>query len=327
YYESDKKDYYVLISAEDTYGNRKLQYLKYLLLGAFIVSTTLVLLLSFSVSKKSLEPLDNFRKQIQEITDNNLQIRLSKAKREDEINALANSFNQMMDRLDNAYSRQREFTGNASHELRTPVARITAQLENLLQQKELDSDIRTNLSSIAEDAFQLSEIISSLIALANINNRQDSIAFEPIRLDEIVFSVASELSRVYPDFKLKFEIENTTDKETDMEVQADETLLEIAVLNLLKNAFIYSDNRMVDCLIKQRPNDLEIIITNTGPAPDVEDTSTLFNTFYRGSNTQNKSGSGIGLSIVKRVLQYHQASIVYNVLDTNTNQVVVVFPV
>jgi len=325
FYTFENKDYYVLISTEDTYGNRKLAYLKYLLIYSFVISTVLIFSLSFKVSARSLKPLDDFRRQIQEITDSDLTIRLSKAKREDEINALANSFNQMMDRIDSAYNRQREFTGNASHELRTPVARITAQLENLLQTNKLDAELKRNLSCIAEDAFQLSEIISSLVALADISNRQDSITFSNIRLDEMIFTVAADLTKVYPNLRMKFEIENTTDTDTDIEIKADETLLRIVMLNLIKNAFIYSNNHIVHCLIKQMQHKLQVIITNTGEVPDIADTALLFNAFYRGSNTKSKPGSGIGLSIVRRVLQYHHAQIVYHVLDGNTNQVIVTF--
>lgn len=325
YYAFQHKDYYILISAEDTYGYRKLDYLRYLLLGAFITGTTLVWAMSFSLSKKSLKPLDDFRKQIQEITDNNLTIRLSKAKREDEINALAGSFNQMMDRIDRAYNRQREFTGHASHELRTPVARIAAQLENLLHTDELGTTIKNQLTSMAEDAFQLSEIISSLVALADINNQQNNISLTKVRLDEILFDAAAELSGTYPDFRLKFEIENITERDTDIEIRADETLLKIVVINLLKNAYLYSDNQAVESLIKQGDKFLQIIITNTGNVPNVDDTGILFDAFYRGSNVSNKPGSGVGLSIVKRIVQYHQAKISYHIIDQNTNQVVVTF--
>ncbi len=326
YYPSDGKDYYVLISATDTYGNRKLVFLKYLLLGAFASGILLVGLLSFSVSKKSLEPLDVFRQQIQEIAENELTIRLPKARREDEINALANSFNQMMDRIDQAYARQRDFTSNASHELRTPVARIAAQTENMLHSSKLDEVTRAYMISVAEDAFKLSEIISSLIAFAEVNNRRNSLMFSLVRLDEVVFGAASELSATYPDLKLKFDIENNTGKETDIEVKADEVLLKIVMVNLIKNAFLYSDNGVVDCCIRQKTNSIQVIITNTGPVPNVIDTDLLFSAFYRGNNTQNRSGSGIGLSIVKRVIEYHQANIAFHIVDANTNQVIVTFP-
>lgn len=326
YYPSNSKDYYVLISARDTYGNRKLVYLKYLLLGAFASGILLVGLLSFSVSKKSLEPLDVFRQQIQEIAENELTIRLPKARREDEINALANSFNQMMDRIDQAYARQRDFTSNASHELRTPVARIAAQTENMLQSSRLDDVTRAYMVSVAEDAFKLSEIISSLIAFAEVNNRRNSLMFSLVRLDEVLFGAAAELSTSYPDLKLKFDIENNTAKETDIELKADEVLLKIVMVNLIKNAFLYSDNGVVDCCIRQKLNSIQVIVTNTGPVPNVIDTEMLFSAFYRGNNTQNRSGSGIGLSIVKRVIEYHQANIAFHIVDANTNQVIVTFP-
>jgi len=325
YYTYAGKHYYVVVSAEDTYDNNKLNYLKYLLLGAFITGTAVVWLLSFRLSKKALQPLDNFRKRIQEITDSNLKIRLSEAKREDEINALAHSFNQMMDRIDNAYNRQKEFTGNASHELRTPVARLAAQVENLIQRPDLDNAIRTNLTSIFEDTFQLSEIISSLVALADINSSEHQFSFNNIRLDELIFSVVADLSKVFPDFKLKFEIENNTGTAKEPEIAGDETLLKIALLNLFKNGYIYSDNHAPECLIRQDDRGVELLITNTGEVPKIEDTKTLFTAFYRGSNIGTVAGSGIGLSIVKRVLEYHKARIIYNIVDQNTNQVHISF--
>jgi len=324
YYTFDNKAYFVLIAAKDTY-DEKLDYLRYLLVGAFIIGTVIVWILSFSLSKRALKPLDNFRKSIQEITDSNLKIRLSEVKKEDEINALANSFNQMMDRIDNAYNRQKEFTANASHELRTPVARITAQLENLLNRDGLDQVTRSNIASISEDTFQLSEIISSLVMLADINSREHNFSFTKLRLDEIVFNAVTELSKLYPDFKLKFEIENNAKNDTNLEISGDETLLKIVFVNLLKNAFIYSDNGIPECVIKQKYQHLELYITNTGIVPDVEDTATLFTTFYRGSNTKHISGSGIGLSIVQRVLKYHNADIAYQIIDKNTNLVIIRF--
>lgn len=319
------KGYYVLISAEDNYDKNKLNYLKYLLLGAFIAGTAIVWILSFSLSKRALKPLDNFRKKIQEITDSNLKIRLSKEEKEDEINALAGSFNQMMDRIDNAYNRQREFTSNASHELRTPIARIAAQLENLTHKDGWDAATKMNLVSIFQDTFQLSEIVSSLVALADINSRENHFSFVKLRLDELVFCAAAEVSKVYPDFKLKFDIENISQKETDLEIQGDETLLKIALLNLFKNAYNYSDNHLLECVIRQNDQCIVLLLINTGETPEVEDPATLFTTFYRGSNAGNIPGSGIGLGIVKRIVDYHNALLKYTIVDKNTNQVCMTF--
>jgi signal transduction histidine kinase len=324
-YRFHNKPYYVLISAEDKYGNRKLSYLKYLLASAFLSGISLVWVLSFYLSKRSLQPLDKVRKQIQEITVKNLNTRLPETKREDEINALSQSFNQMMDRIDEAYSRQKEFTGNASHELRTPIARIVTQLENVLQNSNLNPQTEKTLKSITEDSYQLSDMVTSLLLLSELDNKGNVTAFRKIRLDEIIFHTSAQLSQQYPGFKLQFEIENTSERDIDIEIKGDETLLKTAIANLFKNAYAYSDNKIVKCLVRQNQDNIQLIITNTGEVPDVADTAILFNTFTRGSNTHHKPGSGVGLSIVQRVLQYHHASVVYNIYDNYINEVVLTF--
>jgi two-component system sensor histidine kinase ArlS len=325
YYKFNAKDFYTLISAEDRYGNRKLSYLKFLLLGAFIIGTVMAWLLSFYLNKKALQPLDTLRRQMQEITSKNLIIRVREPKRQDEIKVLTQSFNQMLDRIDKAYKSQKDFTSNASHELRTPVARIAMQLENLMKREGLECDVRRTVQSVVEDTYELSDIISSLLLLSKIEDAPGSTAFQRIRLDEVIFKTASRVSRMHPDFKLQFEIENETADDLTIEVEGDETLLEIAVLNLLVNGYMYSDDQTVGCVLKQQKDSLVLTIVNNGAVPGKADTTTLFNTFTRGNNTKNKPGSGIGLSIVQRILHYHQASIVYNMPDRNTNQIVISF--
>lgn len=325
HYNLKNNDYYVLVSAADRYGDTKLEYLKYILLFAFLFSTIVVWLLSFYLSKRSLRPLDRVRKEIQEVTDKNLNKRLEVPGNDDEIMALLNSFNQMMDRIDHAYQRQKEFTGNASHELRTPVAKILAQLENVLQDDKVPDAIRTTLRSVTEDVSQLSEIITSLLLLSEIDSPEGKAALRKIRLDEVIFSAASRVSGLNKDFRLQFEIESN-DADINLEIQGDEVLLQIAFINLLRNAYLYSDNKSVKCVLSQREGYIQIILTNTGPTPDIQDTSVLFNTFSRGSNIHNVAGSGIGLSIVKRILHYHKAAISYNISDRNVNEIVIHAP-
>ena len=325
YYKYDGKDFYTFISAVDTYGNSKLRYLKFLFFGAFLISTTLVWLISFYFSKEALKPLDQLRRQMQEVTSKNLILRVHEPKQHDEIKALSRSFNQMLDRIDKAYKSQKDFTSNASHELRTPVARIAMQLENLIKGKDLESDVKTTLQSTLEDIHQLSDIITSLLLLSKIEDAPGSTAFERVRLDEIIFKTASRISRMHSDFKLQFDIENRTSNDLTLEVAGDETLLEIAILNLFLNAYSYSDNQIVRCVLTQDNFILQLTIINNGAVPVKTDTALLFNTFTRGKNVKNKPGSGIGLSIVQRILHYHQATIVYNIPDSNTNQIVVSF--
>jgi two-component system sensor histidine kinase ArlS len=324
FYDSKYKDYYALVSAEDKYGNNKIKFLKYLLASAFALGTLVVSFLSFYVSKKSLRPLDNFRNEILDITGKNLNKRLRENNKNDEIDTLSKAFNQMLERIDVSYSRQREFTSNASHELRTPIARIVTQLENIIQDKWTRPETASVLASISEDCYQLSDIVTSLLILSQIDNNARVKGFKKIRLDEIIFYAEEELRKFHPNFKFHFEIEATSD-DLDIEVMGDETLLRIAFTNVLKNGYHYSSNGVVRCTLISGAEVIAVHVVNEGQVPDIADTSLLFNTFTRGSNAQNKTGSGLGLSIVKHILDYHNAVVEYKIPDANTNELVISF--
>ncbi len=326
YFESAQKDYYVLLMAEDKYGNRKLEFLKYLLISAFVIGTILVFVSSFLLSKRSLQPLDVVQKRILEITDKNLNVRLHDDGTRNEINILAQSFNTMMDRIDKAYTRQKEFTGNASHELRTPIARMATQLENLLHSKELNESSRKVLSSISEDIYQLSDVVTSLLLLSKIDNTTELVALPYLRLDEILFQCVEDMKRSFPDLKFNFNIAGDTPEEIHLEVKADETLLKIALHNLIKNAYLYSDDKTVSAGLHQTPDSIVLSIRNNGPVPDVEEKQKLFEAFTRGSNTKMVSGSGLGLRIVQRILQYFKAMVSFETPTPSTNEVIVIFP-
>lgn len=327
YYEYPNAKYYSLVKAEDKYGFRKLIYLRYLLIGSYIISNILVWGLSFYLSKISLGPLDDVTNKIKEITDRNLNVRLVVGKNKDEISALSASFNQMIDRIEKSYKKQKAFTSNASHELRTPISRIVAQLENIIiQNKNIDNNLSNNLKSIAEDSYQLSELVSSLLILSRIDEAEKMKFIKSSRLDEIIFNSSSTVSKSYSDYKLNFYIDSPETAEINLEIPADESLLKIAFLNLLKNAYLYSYDGNVYCNITPRLNSIEISIKNNGIVPDVKDTEVLFQSFYRGSNSANKSGSGLGLGITKRIIQYHSGEITYLRPDSNTNLLTITFP-
>ncbi|MBE7170263.1 MAG: HAMP domain-containing protein [Williamsia sp.] len=324
FYDTRVKDYYALVSAEDKYGKSKLRYLRILLTFAFVAGSLLVWFLSYYVSKKALLPLDKFRNKIITITEKNLNEKLPASTGNNEIGVLSNAFNQMLDRINTSYSRQKEFTSNASHELRTPITRIVTQLENLMQNPATPPATNEILREISAGCYQLSDIISSLLILSKMDNNPQAKGFQPVRLDEVIFYAEEQLKKLYPDFKFQFEIESTAD-DINIELNGDETLLRIAIGNLLKNGYLYSSDGIVQCVMKPRAGMIELQITNRGETPQVADTSLLFNTFTRGKNVQHKAGSGLGLSLVKRILDYHQAHVEYRTPEMDVNQLVVRF--
>ena len=317
-FKLDGDTYYVVASALDNYDVTNMQYLKLLLLFAFLAGTGSIFLLSFYVSKTGLKPLDTLRTQILEISEKNLQQRIGSDRHNDEIGQLSGAFNQMMDRIDTAYKHEKEFTANASHELRTPLARITSQIQNYVQQAHLSGSDKELQIKILQDTHQLSEIVSSLLILSEIEGRSEKYHFKILRLDEIIFSVVKDFTVIHPKLKFNFDI-TANCNEVSVDIYGDEILLRVAFTNLIKNAYSYSDDKTIFCTITVSSSFVQVDLTNTGKVPDVDDPSVLLNTFTRGSNSANVSGSGVGLSLVNRILRCHEARLDYKITNENIN--------
>ncbi|MFY8022273.1 MAG: HAMP domain-containing sensor histidine kinase [Bacteroidia bacterium] len=310
----------IAVEAEDVYGYAKLHYLRDLLIWAFVSGLILVWLLSYYLSRSVLAPMDRLREKVQEITFQNLNNPISFRNRRDEISALSRAFNHMLERIDRAYHRQKEFTGNASHELRTPIARISTQIENIIQDKNLPDEFKKQIISVYEDVDQLSDIVTSLLILSRLDEADKKSQFKMLRVDEVVFDAADKIRKSFPDIKIQFDIQNQTKQELLLEVLGDETLLKIAFTNLIKNAYSYSDNKQVSILINQNEEDYHIQIENSGPVPVFPNNGAMFQAFSRGNNSLNKSGSGLGLRIVQRIIHYHSAEVFYTSNNDNNNQ-------
>lgn len=313
------KALYVFVTAEDKSGQRLLWFLGYLLLGAFITGTVSVIILARSLSGRILLPLKQIQERITNISEKRLHIRLEEKRNNDEIDKLAHAFNDMMDRIDSSYKQQKEFTDNASHELRTPVTRIIMQIQNLIKHEAHSEKTLQYLDSIMMDSNQIADTISSLLLLSRINNSNTSDFFPPCRLDEIIFEALQSVSAAYPDVRTLFNIENRSDKEIDIEIKGDANLLKIVFINLFKNAYLYSSEKLINVTLIQEENGLKVKVVNDGEVIIPADRQNLFQAFARGRNSKNIQGTGLGLRITERILNYHHATIQYEASDQNIN--------
>ena len=318
YHEINNKKFYILISAPDFYGNNKLLYLRFILIISYLFFTAICWIVTSYTVKKVMKPLGFFHQKIKNINENNLDTRVEVKSNKDEIDLIANEFNFMMDRIEISYQKQKEFTAHASHELRTPLSRITSQIENFSTKKETDSETKGFLNTILSDVNQLTELIHSLLILSKLDtNKQDQ--NEKHRLDEILFSAIEKTNKTYPEFVIHFEIEESEDLESLLEIMGNKTLLEIAISNVLKNAFVYSDNKQAKVIISCENQNLIISVSNTGKTLNQKEQETLFEPFMRGENSKGTAGFGLGLRIVQRILALHKAKIIYSAPNENTN--------
>ncbi|MFH6935520.1 ATP-binding protein [Flavobacterium sp. FlaQc-30] len=318
FYDTKDKDFYALISATDDYGKRKLLFLRYTLVISYIFFTCLCWVLTSFMVKKAMNPLGLFHQKIKNINENNLDTRIKSKSNKNEIDLIANEFNFMMDRIEISYQKQKEFTAHASHELRTPLSRITSQIENVVADPKTTPENKSFLKTILSDVNQLTELITSLLTLSKIDTKNQE-NNETHRLDEILFSAIENLNKSFPDFVILFEMEESENLDSALEIKGNKNLLEIAISNVLKNACVYSDNKQAKVKISTVGDSLVISISNTGKTLTENEQKNLFQPFMRGENSKGTTGFGLGLRIVNRILNLHQSSITYSVTDENMN--------
>ncbi len=319
------KGYLILGAANDKYGKRKLVFLQYTAFAAFLIALIIVWYLSFYLSKQALKPLDKFKSQITLISENNLNTPLELPKRENEITELSRIFNSMLERIQKSFSFQKNFINHASHELRTPISKVSLKVENMLMDKETSPQVLNGLKSIKEDTDQMSEILSSLLLISNLTQKEINQKFRKIRLDEVIFDTIESVSYHINELKVNFNINQGNEQDLNLEVLGDEALLKIAFGNILKNAYKYSTDKQAIIEINERNNRIEILISNSGPNPPENEITKLFDPFYRSSNSINVPGAGLGLSIVKRIFDFHGAVISFQVTADKLNQVKIYF--
>jgi signal transduction histidine kinase len=306
------QNYYILTSAYDTNGKSKLDYLKYLLITAYITSTLLIGFLSYYFMGKFLHPLEQLNQEVSEITAHKLTTQIPVKDSRDEISILAQSFNTMIGRLNDVFQSQKDFTASASHEIRTPITRMAFQLENLIKLEEHSPTTLSALKQMLKDVYLLSDLTNSLLLLTKFDKENIQSIYEEVRIDEVIFESFDRVKKSFPNLKMEFNISENSMEDSFLSVNGVQSLLIIVFINLLKNAAIYSDSEDVNIELTESKDEIIVDIISTGPTIPKSEQPRLFEAFTRGNNSQNISGSGLGLRIVKRILEYHGAHISYH---------------
>ncbi len=298
FYDSDNKDYFALISANDSTGKRKVNYLIFIIIISGIAFISASWLVSFYLVKNQLKPLDDFLSKVKSINNLNQETKLEiTGSDKNEINLLGIEFNYMIDRIREGFLRQKEFISHVSHEFRTPLARMSAKIEN---QMTLDSTSEAFLKNIFKDTNLLSELMDSLIILSHIDEKSTSLR-ESVRIDEAIFNSIDFVKGEFPELKVNFNISTIGDIEKDINIRSNQNLLEIALTNLLRNAYLYAEHKIVNIEVCKEDELLCIKISNDGQTLSPEERKNIFKPFVRGSNTNQSPGRGLGLRIVDRI--------------------------
>jgi signal transduction histidine kinase len=325
-YRYENEDFYVFAAGTDTYGIGKITYLKWLLIISFSISIIVIIITGLIFSRQALTPISHVVHEMDQISASNLNIRIKEPVNKDEIFYLARTFNSMLNRIEEAFDLQKNFVRDASHELRTPLTSITSQIDVTLLKERESHEYRDTLISIREDISSINSMVNSLLQLAQSFTDLFRISFTPLRVDEMIFEAQKEIQKAYPAFAVNTEWENTPETEDDFYINGNEQLLRTLMVNILENAYKFSDNKRVGISISFDKSYLKIVFSNTGPTIKPDEYQKVFEPFYRGHNARDRAGSGIGLSLVKRILSFHKGEVSIFVESPNITRVTITLP-
>ncbi len=324
---SDENDTYIFVSAIDKIGLRKLKNLVYILITVFFCALIISIIITFFFISEAFKPLIKLSTQIEDTTALNLTKQIDEGIGNDEINTIAKNFNAMLRRLNNAFESQKTFVQNASHELRTPLATMLSQTEAALN-RNLDTEgYKRVLESLKEDQTNLIELTNSLLLIYQYEKINFLNTWPAVRIDELLYETIANSKRLFDNIEIELNFENIPEKDTDLLIYANDTLLKSAFRNLIKNAYHYSDNRKVTIAIAIVKPYLKITFSNTGNQLSSNEIEKIIMPFFRGKNASVKKGYGLGLSIVNRILELHKGTLNYKAIKQNENQFVIMLPI
>lgn len=308
-YEYDKKHYIIIASAHDIYGIAKIRNLKIILIVGYILSLLISVLAGSVFAGKALAPISAVVNQVKKITITNLNLRVDEGNKKDEIAQLAITFNQMLQRLEEAFIIQREFVSNAAHELRTPFAVMLVEIDYSLMQQRRVEQYQETLRNLSKELKKLSKLTNGLLDLAKINFNEKNFENIPLRIDELLVETCNEVQRNNIDFKPVIDFSSFPDEEEYLYIKGNEQLLKTAFKNLIENACKFSTAKQVNISLVFEKNRMEIHFRDQGIGISEEDIPNIFNPFYRGANTHFIAGYGLGLTLTRKIIHLHNGSI------------------
>lgn len=260
----------------------------------------------YYITKKAFLPVNNIIKTANEISSQNditRRIKINPDATEDELHDLSVTLNKMLDKIENLINKEKQFTSDASHELRTPISVILAQGEYLfeLAENEKEKELAEN---IVAKANQMSKLVSRLLLLSRIDQNRQKFNKEKIDLG-VIIDIAVESMK---NFASKKGIILLTDVSDNLIVYADESLLLSAITNLISNGIKYGVNGgRINIFASKTEEGTEIIVADNGIGIPEDCIDKIWGRFYRIDDVRNDEygSSGLGLAMVKSIAELH----------------------
>lgn len=301
---------WVIASGIDDAGQEALTDLKKILLVMILAAILLLGISGWFFASRALAPMSGIVRQVNAIVPANVGRRVTHPNRSDEIGVLVATFNQLLDRIEQALNTQKMFIANVSHELKNPLTKINAQIDVALIQKREPAVYERTLQSLQEDARTLTQLTNALLELANSSIQPDAMSFEAVRLDELLWEAKTQLQAWHEAYVIRLTFTDFPEDEEALITQGNRAALKVLLMNLIDNACKFSPTKTANVTFQTTGQTIQITVHNEGPPIAEADVAHIFQPFFRGNATaQSSRGHGVGLAVVEQVTQLHQGTI------------------
>jgi heavy metal sensor kinase len=304
--ENKRLSYVVQVASSLTQLHTVLRNLGISLLFLLPLTVILTGLSGVFLVQLTLRPVDQMIETIHQITAENLKLRLKIPGSKDEIESLAQTFNQMIARLDEAFTTQRQFMEDISHELKTPLSVLKGELEVTLKRIRSTQEYESTLHSSLEEVNGLIGIVENLLTLARFDAKTTTLQEVPLDLNLLLKDAveAIQVLAIQKNISLQLNSAHT------VEIRADKNQLKRLIINILDNAIKYTaTGGKISIDLRQQKDSADIEITDTGIGIPEKELPHIFDRFYRVDKSRSSVGFGLGLSIAQSIAMAHGGKI------------------
>lgn len=299
---SEKEKVQIVVGRSRSAQQALLASYRYQLMAAVAAGTLMAGLLGYGLVRRGLRPIRAIADQAQLITAQRLDQRLDAGEAPQELQALIQSFNAMLDRLYDSFQRLSQFSADLAHDMRTPINNLMLQTQVALAQSRLPEDYQALLVSNIEEYERLTRMMESMLFLARADHAYVALNKQELDLERELRHIAEYFEGPAEEAGIVLAVEASG------QVCADAALFRRAVNNLVANAICHAiKGSTVHLRAKEGKDAIEVSVSNEGAAIDPVHIPRLFDRFYRAdqSRSQSSSSTGLGLAIVQTILKLH----------------------